>query len=193
MDNERHAIVAVGPVAGYDPRTTIADTIQQWLDRHREKMGEANVDPDQHLYTFDPMPSRGQLEEWVKLLRGPDFSAAELRPKVEPVSFRVFHALPSLREPEGSMGRIFGKIGSIPEHPMVRLPRALTAENGAKALLIGEFHETCTMSCPECDGDEECLADCSTCHGQGYINQRVPVEWDTIKNIYAKIVEKLAR
>lgn len=79
--------------------------------------------------------------------------------------------------------------GETPVDSLVSLPRSLTAENGAKALLIGEFHEICTMSCPECDGDDETVYDCSTCKGQGYINRRVPVEWDTIKRIYAKIVE----
>jgi hypothetical protein len=54
---------------GYDPLSTIADIIQQWLDRHAEKMGAGGVAPHQHLYTFDPMPSRCQLEEWIKVLR----------------------------------------------------------------------------------------------------------------------------
>ena len=34
----------------------------------------------------------------------------------------------------------------------VLMPSALTAENGAKALLIGEFHETLEMACPVCGG-----------------------------------------
>lgn len=76
-----------------------------------------------------------------------------------------------------------------PVDSLVSLPRSLTAENGAKALLIGEFHEIVTMSCPECGGDDEYLEDCDTCFGQGYINKKVAVEWDTIKRIYAKVVE----
>lgn len=74
------------------------------------------------------------------------------------------------------------------EQRVFSLPRSLTAENGAKALLIGDFHEITTISCPECDGDEDYVDGCSTCHGQGYINQRVTVEWDTIKRIYDKVV-----
>lgn len=74
----------------------------------------------------------------------------------------------------------------------VRLPRALTAENGAKALLIGEFFETVQRSCPECDGDDEDVEGCETCHGQGVVNQWVPVEWTTIKQIYKRIVENLS-
>lgn len=75
--------------------------------------------------------------------------------------------------------------------PLVSLPRSLTAENGAKALLIGEFHEICTMSCPECDGDED-YGPCRVCNSHGYIKKQVPVEWDTIKRIYDKIVEHFA-
>lgn len=81
--------------------------------------------------------------------------------------------------------------GTGPVDSLVRLPSSLTAENGAKALLIGEFYETCTMSCPECEGDED-YGVCNVCNTQGYINQKVPVQWDTIKRIYDKIVQHLA-
>lgn len=38
---------------------------------------------------------------------------------------------------------------------MILMPRELTAENGAKAILIGEFSETIELRCPECDGDDK--------------------------------------
>ncbi|EHY8742349.1 molecular chaperone DnaJ, partial [Salmonella enterica subsp. enterica serovar Elisabethville] len=38
----------------------------------------------------------------------------------------------------------------------VMVPKKLTAENGAKSLLSGEFLETTFISCPECFADEEC-------------------------------------
>ena len=50
------------------------------------------------------------------------------------------------------------------------MPRNLTAENGAKALLIGEFVECF-------DPDES---------GNAYI---VPISWDSIKDIYKRIVD----
>lgn len=71
---------------------------------------------------------------------------------------------------------------------LVKLPSALTAENGAKALLIGEFFETTEIECPACNGDDR-HAPCDECGDTGTIWQRVPVEWDTIKRIYDKIVE----
>ena len=70
---------------------------------------------------------------------------------------------------------------------VVIMPKALTAENGAKALLIGEFNEEVTLSCLECDGsgvtysdevDEECgdvEVDCEICGGSGEHIQKVPV------------------
>lgn len=53
----------------------------------------------------------------------------------------------------------------VDHNKMAQLPRKLTAENGAKALLIGEFFET---------------------------GSYLPVSWTTIKAIYAKIVEHFA-
>jgi len=58
------------------------------------------------------------------------------------------------------------------------MPRSLTAENGAKALLIGEFKESYGIY------NEE----------EGYHHtEEVDVEWSTIKEIYNKIVEHYER
>ncbi|SAP56107.1 Domain of Uncharacterised Function with PDB structure [Klebsiella oxytoca] len=43
----------------------------------------------------------------------------------------------------------------------VMVPMRLTAENGAKGVLSGEFSETKFVNCPECFGDDEC----ETCDG----------------------------
>ncbi|MFH0952359.1 MAG: hypothetical protein V1838_04190 [Patescibacteria group bacterium] len=75
------------------------------------------------------------------------------------------------------------------------MPRCLTAENGAKALLIGEFFEEIEVICPECFSDEAILPDeeCEVCQGEGKINQKVPVSWTTIKEIYKKAVKHLGQ
>ncbi len=65
------------------------------------------------------------------------------------------------------------------------VPKRLTAENGAKGALSGEFSETKFINCPECFGDD----DCETCDGSGRIEISVPVTWTTIKAIWAKGVE----
>jgi hypothetical protein len=68
------------------------------------------------------------------------------------------------------------------------VPRFLSAENGGKASLAGEFSETKIISCPECFGDE----DCESCDGSGQIEIKVPVSWTTIKAIWAKGVDIFA-
>ena len=64
---------------------------------------------------------------------------------------------------------------------MCELPEELTAENGAKALLIGEFYVTVEIPC-ECHG-----VGCSLCEGLGYQAYRAPIPWTTIKEIYRRI------
>ncbi|EAM8407023.1 hypothetical protein AB241_03730 [Salmonella enterica] len=70
----------------------------------------------------------------------------------------------------------------------VLVPKKLTAENGAKSVLSGEFSETKFINCPECFGDD----DCEICDGSGRIEITVPVTWTTIKAIWAKGVEHFA-
>ncbi|HBV2688224.1 TPA: hypothetical protein P3M31_004110 [Klebsiella pneumoniae] len=70
----------------------------------------------------------------------------------------------------------------------VMVPMRLTAENGAKGELSGEFSETKFVNCPECFGDDEC----ETCDGSGKIEITVPVTWTTIKAIWVKGVEHFA-
>jgi hypothetical protein len=65
----------------------------------------------------------------------------------------------------------------------VELPSSLTAENGAKGLLIGEFNETVEVTCGRCDGNG-----CRDCDHSGLQSVIVPVQWTTIKEIYALIV-----
>lgn len=80
--------------------------------------------------------------------------------------------------------------GNSPAAPdgWVMVPKKLTAENGAKGVLSGEFSETKFINCPECFGDD----DCETCDGSGRIEITVPVTWTTIKAIWAKGVEHFA-
>ena len=82
------------------------------------------------------------------------------------------------------------KAGNSPVTPdgYVLVPKKLTAENGAKSVLSGEFSETKFINCPECFGDD----DCETCDGSGRIEITVPVTWTTIKDIWAKGVEHFA-
>lgn len=80
-----------------------------------------------------------------------------------------------------------GNSTAIPDG-YVMVPMRLTAENGAKGALSGEFSETKFVNCPECFGDDEC----ETCDGSGRFEITVPVTWTTIKEIWAKGVEHFA-
>ena len=94
--------------------------------------------------------------------------------------------LASLVRASTAEGARSGKTG--PE--MVLMPRRLTASNGAKALLSGEFSEKLEIHCSDCDADSP-ESDCAVCGGEGRFMQAVTVEWDTIKRIYEKAVEAL--
>lgn len=70
----------------------------------------------------------------------------------------------------------------------VSVPEKITAETGHKYALIGEFSESVTMPCPECDEVETADNDCEYCHGDGDYEQPVPVSWHTIKRIHDAVV-----
>lgn len=75
---------------------------------------------------------------------------------------------------------------------LILMPERLTAENGAKYALSGEFHESVTVQCHEChDGDDR--DDCEVCAGRGEVTQRVTVEWSTVKEIYKQAIELLGK
>ena len=79
----------------------------------------------------------------------------------------------------------------------VIMPSELTAENGAKGLLIGEFSVHHRVDCGACDdGDgsimpEDEFEPCELCGGQGGFDINIPIPWTTIKEIYKKSVEGL--
>lgn len=72
------------------------------------------------------------------------------------------------------------------------MPRRLTAENGAKALLLGEFKLEVTRECPECLELDDSAEGCEICDGEGEFAQRHTIPWDQIKFIYREAVKGLA-
>ncbi len=75
----------------------------------------------------------------------------------------------------------------------VIMPESLTAENGAKYLFSGEFHEYETFDCYECDTDDPDYEKgcCDICDGAGTIRHKHTVSWTTIKEIYKMAVKHL--
>jgi hypothetical protein len=72
----------------------------------------------------------------------------------------------------------------------ILMPTELTAENGAKHGLIGEFSVSDTLSCAACwDESQDGNVGCEHCDGLGFYEQKTEVDWTTIKEMYKKIVE----
>lgn len=67
------------------------------------------------------------------------------------------------------------------------MPLELTAENGMKGLLSGEFVELVEASCPACLDSDQDSVDCEYCDNTGEVTDKVTVSWTSIKNIYAKV------
>jgi hypothetical protein len=66
----------------------------------------------------------------------------------------------------------------------VLVPKTLTAENGAKSALMGEFRVGIETDCQDCnDYDEDDV--CETCKGEGYTIRYEDINWTTIKDIWA--------
>ncbi|WDY60354.1 hypothetical protein [Pseudomonas sp. PSKL.D1] len=84
-----------------------------------------------------------------------------------------------------------GPLVSIPDGYCL-MPKRLTAENGAKALLLGEFKLEVTQECPECRELDEAVEGCEICDGEGEYGQRHIIPWDKIKYIYSEAVRGLA-
>lgn len=75
---------------------------------------------------------------------------------------------------------------SIPAVPdgYVLMPMKLTAESGAKYVLSGEFHVLHRVTCHECGGEG-----CSDCDDDGWLEEKIMIGWDDIKDIYRAAVE----
>lgn len=83
---------------------------------------------------------------------------------------------------------------------MILMPKGLTAENGAKAALLGQFREWLPeQECPECEGDglgpacphAEGESRCEMCGGTGEVSGHILVSWANIKAIYRGAVDLL--
>lgn len=75
------------------------------------------------------------------------------------------------------------------------LPLRLTAENGAKGLMIGEFFVSTRETCMTCEGSgdhPELTRDCEGCDGEGWNVGKAEVDWTTIKAIWHRAAQHFA-
>ena len=77
------------------------------------------------------------------------------------------------------------------------MPRKLTAENGAKTLLIGEFFEEIEVDNPDYRGCGNKSGNCDYCREfpdePPTTMQRVDISWTNIKEIYKIAVKHLGK
>ncbi|HDL6593662.1 TPA: hypothetical protein PXO57_004061 [Yersinia enterocolitica] len=72
------------------------------------------------------------------------------------------------------------------------MPESLTAENGAKGALSGEFFTEKDITCEECGGDRDEDDPCEYCNDLGVQTVRSVIGWSTIKDIYKMAVDTTA-
>ena len=75
-------------------------------------------------------------------------------------------------------------------HDGVWVSKKLTAENGAKKALYGEFEETVITDCDGCEGAGHIHDEiCDVCQGAGQYSISLPVSWTNIKAIWEKAID----
>lgn len=149
------------------------------------KPGDKSCDgtPAFPVYTAPPVPvSVPTFEKWCELTE--QKPVGWVRDAMKEAYDACRAAMLHSAEPVSQAYKLNALDGNSPVTPdgWVMVPKRLTAENGAKGVLSGEFSETTFISCPECFGDD----DCETCDCSGRIEIKVPVSWTTIKTIWAK-------
>lgn len=154
----------------YDDPIELARAIRKGPDMHEFK--SVSVDEDDNFYSWF---GRFWYENYQK--NNYTTSAKQMLGTMAEFAYRA----------GGESAALAGNSPVTPDG-YVLVPKKLTAENGAKRVLSGEFSETKFINCPECFGDD----DCETCDGSGRIEITVPVSWTNIKAIWAKGVEHFA-
>ena len=131
----------------------------KWIDKQREAYDSEHgwSNPDTGAFEFGNDAQRGYSSTLEELAEG----------------IRALH-------PNASNSTV------IPEG-YVMVPMRLTAENGAKAALLGEFNLEYTLTCHECFGEG-----CDDCSGEGTWTSTMPIDWTTIKEIWDKAINHFA-
>lgn len=115
----------------------------------------------------------------------------EEKPMPNPLSMYAVDAVAAIAEVKGwnACRAAMLQAGNSPVIPdgYMMVPMKLTAENGAKAALLGEFNLEYTLTCHECFGEG-----CDDCSGEGTWTSTMPIDWTTIKEIWDKSINHFA-
>ncbi|HHH3884151.1 TPA: hypothetical protein ACPZEW_002152 [Klebsiella quasipneumoniae subsp. similipneumoniae] len=172
------------------PEEATPDSIEILASARRRDLAVFQWDEDQRNAAADSWNAcRAAMLQELKKSAGTEAicRSNENVQAVEVQSLTSINPAPDLVSLQKKAESIIGNYPGIPDG-YVMVPMRLTAENGAKGALSGEFSETKFVNCPECFGDDEC----ETCDGSGKIEITVPVTWTTIKAIWVKGVEHFA-
>ena len=192
-------------IRGDKPLGWVKDAMRESYDACRAVMlhGKSDGKPELTVW-YGAMPETNGKTNWTAILHrkgqqiweGITIDRSEYPDRVRYEADRMRHLIgelpdePDILSYDADAHSGYVKPGNSPVTPdgYVLVPNKLTADNGAKGVLSGEFSETKFINCPECFGDDEC----ETCDGSGRIEIAVPVSWTTIKAIWAKGVEHFA-
>ncbi|HAV9623611.1 TPA: ead/Ea22-like family protein [Escherichia coli] len=177
-----------GTYAVHTPGDKRCEDVIKWTGFDGQKNAENNA---RYIAAFNPevvqalLDERERNQQYIKHRDQENENIAltvgRLRVELEAAKKRIAELE---AEPVSQTYKLNELSGNSPVTPdgWVMVPKRLTAENGAKGALSGEFSETTFISCPECFGDD----DCDICDGSGRIEIKVPVTWTTIKSIWDK-------
>ena len=138
------------------------------------------------------------IEELINNLKAFDVRTVNLQHKTPSSTYfgdastYTVKSIKALEQQKAEIKKLEGENKELREY--YKLPLELTAENGAKYLMSGEFFESVKVDCIYYQGSGEVLSmehdeiPCIECAGVGSWNHKVPVQWTTIKDIYKKVV-----
>lgn len=132
-----------------------------------------------------PSDGRDQFEEWFKFHHGDEHSIAMLQRANGGANYidpYVDLAWISWKDSRAAMLQA-GNSPVIPDGCCI-MPMKLTAENGAKGALSGEFHVTHHIVCQSCGGEG-----CEDCNEEGGWDGEILIGWDIIKQIHDAAVK----
>lgn len=152
---------------------------------------------------YGSMPESNGKSNWTAILHrqgecistGITIDRSEFSDRVRYEADRMRHLIGELQEEPDILAydanKHSGYVPPTPAQPVsqryklpdgfVAVPRQLTAENGAKHALSGEFYVGHTVACPECVGEG-----CEDCGNKGQWEETIMIDWPTIKEIWRR-------
>ncbi|EOF8220834.1 hypothetical protein [Yersinia intermedia] len=159
--------------------------------KERDELKELNCHFDLSIRKIEGVNEvlRSKLEAAERALIRP-LPIGELLSRLEGQTYRKWYdddELDKMRErAEAAEAKLL-----VPEGYCI-MPESLTAENGAKVALSGEFFTETHITCEECGGDCDEDDPCKHCNDLGVQTVRTAIGWSTIKDIYKMAVSATA-